>query len=394
MKTKQHFLFFFLLSGLLISCVDDVVEFKEYNYLPEDYAVLTQTLDLPEEPFNYELLLPDHIGQNVFPRPISNNKATLGRVLFYDKDLSRNGTVSCASCHKQEIAFSDNVAFSQGFQGEETHRNSIALGSVLGFAATYGSSNTVGPNGEFGAAFFWDERAFSASEQALLSLTDNVEMGMTPESIVATVKSKEYYRILFKTAFRGEEINEENILAALESFIDAIGSFNSKLDQAMINGNGLLDFGNRLPDFTNEENNGKELFMANCMACHGTQFTGSPARIANNGLDLVYEDKGVGAVQSLSNMNGVFKVPALRNIALTAPYMHDGRFSSLEEVIDFYSTGIKSHENLDERLSTVDGQAVKFNFTDKEKNELIAFLNTLTDQNFSSEEKYSDPFMR
>ena len=390
MKTLLYLSTCMLVFLLLFSCVDDVTDYSSYKYPPSDHSVLSETLDLPEVPFNYSLELPEHIARQVFPRRVSNNRATLGRVLFYDKNLSRNGTVSCASCHKQELAFSDDVAFSKGFEGVETSRNSIALGSVLGFAGIYGSS---GSSGHFGTAFFWDERAHSASEQSLLSLTDNVEMGMTSESLLNTVKSKDYYKILFKTAYRDGEITEEKILLALESFIDGIGSFKSKLDDAMIDNGQVLQFEDYLPGLTQEENNGKTLFVDNCMVCHGTQFTATHLSIANNGLDLNYADKGVGALVSLGNvMDGVFKVPALRNVQLTAPYMHDGRFSSLKEVIDFYSSGIQDHHNLSEHLKGADGRAIKFNFSEKEKDELITFLNTLTDPHFLVDEKFSDPF--
>ena len=385
-----------LLGFLTNACVDDNIRFEESTYSYEDFYTLSQELDLPEQPFDYNLNLPPHINKHVQARPISNNMATLGRVLFYDTRLSQNGRVSCASCHKQEIAFADNRSFSLGFNGDATSRNSIALGSVLGFAATYGSSNTP-PSLGSGAAFFWDERAHSASEQSLLSITDNVEMGMTHQSLVEAVEAQEIYQILFKTAFPANDykITSDKISLALEAFVESIGSFNSKLDQAMKDAGPGAQFENVLSGLSFEENRGKALYINHCQSCHGNQFEGARARIANNGLDFEYADRGVGAIVRDVNMDGVFKVPTLRNISLTAPYMHDGRFGSLVEVLDFYSSGIQDHRNLDFRLKDLNtGKPRKFNFSDADKRDLILFLNTLSDQNFLSEEKYSNPFKR
>ncbi|MDW3649919.1 MAG: cytochrome c peroxidase [Bacteroidia bacterium] len=395
MKT-QLLLFCVLLSFFISACVDDNIRFDESTYSYEDYYQLRQELNLPEQPFDYNLNLPPHIRKHVKARPISNNMASLGRVLFYDTNLSQNGRVSCASCHKQELAFADNRPFSLGFNGDQTARNSIALGSVLGFAATYGSNNSS-PSLEFGTAFFWDERAHSASEQSLLSITDNVEMGMTHQSLVEAVKAREIYQILFKTAFPANdyEITSTKISLALEAFIESIGSFNSKLDQAMEDAGAGATFENVLTGLSFDENRGKALYINNCQSCHGNQFEAARIRVANNGLDLEYEDRGVGAIVRDVNMDGVFKVPTLRNIALTAPYMHDGRFGSLQEVLDFYSTDIKDHRNLDVRLKNLNtSKPHRFNFTETEKRDIILFLLTLTDQNFLSEEKYSDPFKR
>lgn len=384
MKHKRALLLLPLILVFLFSCVNDQIEFEEFTYSAEDYSLLTQSLDLPQNPLSYVLNTPAHVMP--ITRQISDNRATLGRVLFYDKSLSKNGTVSCASCHKQEIAFSDNLKFSLGFNGEETARNSIALGSVTSFAGVYGSSTQAG------TAFFWDERASSASEQSILSITDDIEMGMSHEELLQVVSSKDYYRVLFKAAFPNDEITEAKILFALESFVDAIGSFDSKLDKAMSHNGGTRRFDRDLFLLSDEENRGKALFIQHCEACHGNQFAGPTLVRANNGLDLIYDDKGIGGVIPLSNMQGVFKVPSLRNIALTAPYMHDGRFENLAEVIDFYSSDIQDHKNLDVNLKTPAGEPKRMNFSEKDKQELISFLETLTDESFLTAEKYADPF--
>lgn len=391
MKTNVSLLAALMALLFLSSCVEDSMKFEEFNYRPEDYKILTQTLDLPETPFEYTIELPNYMRRTgLRTRSVSDNRATLGRVLFYDTSLSKNGTVSCASCHKQELAFSDNVKFSKGFEGKETSRNSIALGSVVAFAAYYGSSTTGG------LPFFWDERAASASEQSLMSITNSVEMGMTRSELVEVVKSKEHYRILFETAFVDGEITEERILLALESYVDGIGSYESKMDKAMdqhMSGNSINPSIERdFSLFNAKENRGKALFLTNCGTCHGRELARPGLASANNGLDMVYADKGVGALYGSSYMDGVFKVPALRNVAVTGPYMHDGRFETLEEVLNFYSSNIQNHKNLDRNLKNEDESVKTFNFSQRDKQDIIAFLGTLTDHEMMSHEKYSDPF--
>ncbi|MEM8889555.1 MAG: cytochrome c peroxidase [Bacteroidota bacterium] len=387
MKTNVSLLTTCFALIFLVSCVDDAVKFEEFNYRPEDYQVLIQSLDLPEEPFEYTVELPNYMTRTgLVARTVSDNRATLGRVLFYDKGLSKNNAVSCASCHRQQLAFSDNKAFSQGFRGEDTERNSIALGSVVSFAAYYGGTARTG------LPFFWDERAASASEQSAESLTSAIEMGMTHEELIDRVSSKDYYKILFEAAFRDAEITEERILLALESFVDGIGSYESKLDVAL-DANLGLRIEDNLPQLTASENRGKNLFVTNCGNCHGRELARPGMPSANNGLDMVYSDKGVGAVYGSASLNGVFKVPALRNVAVTGPYMHDGRFASLDEVLDFYSGNIQNHKNLSEFLKKPGtNEPQKFNFSNQDKTDIIAFLNTLTDHKMMSYEKYSDPF--
>ncbi|MEM6802754.1 MAG: cytochrome c peroxidase [Bacteroidota bacterium] len=387
MKTNFSLLTTILVCLFLASCVDDAVDFEEFNYRPEDYNILTQTLDLPENPFEYTVELPSYMTRTgLFARPISDNRATLGRVLFYDKSLSHNKSLSCAGCHKQELAFADNRKFSLGFKGEETERNSLALGSVVSFAAYYGATSRAG------LPFFWDERASSVSVQSLATLTNNVEMGMTRSDIVSAVKEKEYYRVLFEAAYRDAEITEERILLALESFVDGIGSYESKLDKAIEAEGDFFNIEENLRGLSTQENRGKAMFIQNCGSCHGRELARPGMPSANNGLDLRYADKGMGLIYGSSQFNGVFKVPALRNVEVTGPYMHDGRFESLEEVLDFYSEGIQNHTNLNPFLREENGSPKRFNFSQQDKDDIISFLRTLTDHEMMSYEKYSNPF--
>jgi cytochrome c peroxidase len=394
MKTIKNLLPVVSLLFIFSSCLKDSEKIELSAYTESQYQTLKKYLDLPNEVLDYHVTLPSHISSvGLSPVQVSSDKATLGRVLFYDKQLSKNGKVSCASCHKQSIAFSDDVAFSEGFDGQVTERNSIALGSVVNFSAYYSTENTS----PFGSAvrFFWDERAGSVQEQSEMTLENKIEMGMEMYQLPSKIANSEYYPILFSAAYGDPAITEERILGALTDFIMGMGSYESKYDkEASRNLNN--DFA-EYAGFTASENRGKDLYLLNCQSCHGRRFGRPGKRVANNGLDMDYVDNGVGALENDPSKNGVFKVPTLRNIAVTGPYMHDGRFETLEEVIDHYSTGIKSHPNLDTDLKEYNGngqyEAKKFNFSASDKKALVDFLHTLTDDKFITAEKFSDPFI-
>jgi cytochrome c peroxidase len=379
------------------------VDFTVVYYTQDEKAILDRTLNLDEYPPSYKNVLPVHLANTgLFPRQVSDDKAVLGRVLFYDKSLSSNGKVSCASCHKQEIGFADNARTSKGVDDREGTRNSIALASVANFSAYYGTDL----NGSGAIRFFWDNRAQTAKEQAKGSLANHDEMNMDMAAVVSTVKSKDYYAPLFRQAFADNNVvSEENVLDAISSFVDAMGSYKSKFDIAAAKSVGTSydpynAVQNDFSDFTSAENRGKQLYQTNCAGCHSPVMGRPIFNHANNGLDAtVTTDKGVGGVsefQSDPMSLGAFKVPTLRNIALTAPYMHDGRFTSLEEVVNHYSDGIKSSATLHELLKQ-GGQPVKMNFSDSDKTALIAFLNTMTDNSITdksseSGSRFSDPF--
>jgi cytochrome c peroxidase len=397
---KINLLFSAALVFTFASCVQDDVKIQSYHYSEDQFKVISEHLNLPAEPLDYTVELPVHIqSTGASTAPVDNDKAALGRVLFYDNNLSGNNKVSCASCHDQSLAFADNKAKSEGFDGQLTNRNSLALGSVVSFSATYQGGNTGSFMSNNGARFFWDERAGSVAEQSTLTIQDDIEMGMDLDALPAKLKSIDYYQVLFETAFPNEEINKENILAALSEFINAMGSFESKFDvEAAKSGGNFFNIQNQnFSGFTVVENKGKQLYNDNCASCHGVNFASPDMLVANNGLDMVYEDKGVGGISNSNAEEGLFKVPSLRNIALTGPYMHDGRFETLEEVIDHYSSNIKDHKNLSFQLKELDATGhiqgpKKFNFSKEDKTALVAFLNTLTDQKFIAAEKFSDPF--
>ncbi len=351
-----------------------------------DDDVLARTLNLPTTSFNYaNIVLPAYFLNNDLRNedntpannPITDAGATLGRVLFYDKNLSANNTISCASCHIQENGFSDPNTFSVGFEGGLTGRNSMGLANAKFY-----------DNGRF----FWDERASSLEEQVLMPIQDAVEMGLTLDELQTKIASEDYYRILFRRAFGDENVTSERISLALAQFIRSMVSYQSKFDEGLAQtGNSMQNF----PNFTASENLGKNLFFSNrtrCSDCHDTNaFVGDRAR--NNGLDAVLTDLGVAGVTGNNGDRGEFKTGSLRNIELTGPYMHDGRFATLGEVIDHYDTGVVNSGDLDNRLRVGGGQVRRLNLNATERQALIDFLLTLTDNNFITDEKYSNPFI-
>lgn len=381
---------FIAIICLAASCRDDdAIEQKKSTgpnlpATPYDYA----SLNLPAHfTSNSGGPLPtsvDSIDNTPATNPITNGGATLGRVLFYDKNLSKNGTIACASCHKQSHAFSDFEKLSNGFNGGHTRRHSMTLVNARWYQR---------------GRFFWDERAATLEEQVLMPFQDAVEMGMTLDEVVTAVKSHDFYPDLFEKAFGTNEINSDRISKALAQFVRSIVSYDSKYDQgrAMV-----ANPGAPFPNFTTEENQGKQLFLAaanngglGCFGCHTTEaFVSANPGPQNNGLDLVTTtDNGAGETfPNQPRFAGAFKTSTLRNIALTAPYMHDGRFATLEEVIEHYNSGVQNHPNLAPALKTPAGTPVRFNLTDAQKKALVAFLNTLTDNSLATNAKWSDPF--
>ena len=344
---------------------------------PIDIEILNTVLNLPTNSFEYNITLPNHFLANGTAQedntpnnnPITNQGATLGRVLFYDKQLSVNNTISCASCHIQSNCFSDPNTLSVGINGGLTGRNSMGLANARFY-----------DNGRF----FWDERAATLEEQVLMPIQDEVEMGLTLQEMVTKISDDEYYSILFRRAFGDQEVTEQRTSRALAQFVRSMVSYESKYDDGLAQTNNQQA---NFPNFTQSENLGKNLFFSNrtrCSDCHDTNaFVGDQAR--NIGLDVINTDNGV--------QRGAFKVPSLRNINLTAPYMHDGRFATLEEVIEHYDNGVQNNPNLDNRLRVDGGNIRRLNLTNQEKQALVDFLMTLTDANFISDEKFSDPFL-
>jgi len=386
MKRLRFFLPVLGILFLLGACKKS--DFNYYYYEPEDYALLSQYLNLPSLPNDYGVVLPRHLANaGLFARPVEREKAILGRVLFYDKNLSKDGKVSCSSCHKQAIGFSDDQKLSRGISGNVTDRNSIALASVANFSAYYGTDL----NGAGGIRFFWDNRAETIAQQSTGSLENPKEMGMHMSEVVNAILAQPYYAPLFKKAYGDADVSTVRVTEALSNFINAMGSYQSKFDEEASKEQYGSTFTN-LAGFTIEQNRGLNIYQAKCASCH-SPIMGRPVLFyANNGLDAVtMPDGGVGSISGKDYEKGCFKVPTLRNVALTAPYMHDGRFATLEEVVEHYNSGIQSHVNLHPNLR-YNGQPMRMNLSSADKQDLITFLNTLTDEHFRTDERFADPF--
>jgi cytochrome c peroxidase len=391
MKKTSAFYGILALFLFLTSCGKEGTDFSYYYYTPDEEAILSKTLNLPSKPYDYTQNIPAHLrkfGINNFGRlAVPNSVTTLGRVLFYDKKLSKDGTISCASCHEQKFGFGDNKAVSKGVFDRDGDRNSIPLASVTSFAATYGDQTFNG------SAFFWDNRARTAEEQAQGSMENEKEMAMTMDEIAEVVKQQDYYQPLFEKAFPHQHITSTLVLNAVAAFVNSMGSFSSRFDEAAAIQGEQFDISHTLHGFTKTEESGKNLYIAKCASCHGAALTTPVFHGASNGLDVDPSDLGIGKITKNESETGLFKIPTLRNIAITGPYMHDGRFATLEQVIDHYSTGIKEHKNLHALLrDPLTGKAAKMNFTADEKQALIAFLNTLTDEKLVNDARFSNPF--
>jgi cytochrome c peroxidase len=237
-------------------------------------------------------------------------------------------------------------------------------------------------------SLFWDGRATFLPAMVLMPITNHVEMGMSDmNGIVEKVKSLKYYEDLFLNAFGAANVDGDKIASALSSFVSSIGSGNTRFDQARA---GQVQL-NAL------EEQGRNLFFNkyNCNSCHQTEQANGyemGGGFVNIGLDAVYTDKGRQNVSNDVADNGKFKIPNLRNISLTGPYMHDGRFATLDQVLDHYSQGISGSPALDPRLKDLNGNPMRMNISTQEKSALKAFLGTLTDYKMITDPKYSNPF--
>ncbi len=371
-----------------MSCSDSEPILDEAFYSPEELSLLSEQLDLPSAYYTYSPA--DTRGKPDLDR---DAMATLGRVLFYDRNLSIDNTVSCGSCHRQELAFADNVAFSKGVNGRVTTRNSIALGVFPGFTSYSNLQST---------RLFWDRRAVNVHDQMTQTLENPNEMGMELGFMVEKLNKLDYYPILTKKAFGTVTMDSQMALDALSQFMNSLLSSSTKFDAALQN-NKFNDLHGNWYGLTEAENEGKNIYLTNCVSCHKLKSSSSSSNIislgdplileANNGLEMSYTDNGAGDVNPSAELIGVFKVPSLRNVVLTAPYMHDGRFETLEEVVNFYNEGIQPHANLHPLLKDDHQEPIKLNLSGEDKTALISFLTALTDTQLTVDPKWSDPFL-
>ncbi|MCP4788346.1 MAG: cytochrome-c peroxidase [Fuerstiella sp.] len=361
-----------------------------------DDSVAGRNLNLPAVPFNYsQVELPQHFAEIAAKydntpshNPITDHGATLGRVLFYDTTLSANGTVSCASCHKQNLAFTDERRLSVGFRGKQVTRNSMSLVN----ARYYRSGR-----------FFWDERAATLEEQTLMPIENSVEMGHSLPRLVMQLQADEIYPPLFKSAFGSSDVSSLRMAQAMAQFIRSIVSYRSKYDVGRAAVDSVYD---SFVNFTDQENYGKRQFLerGQCAQCHLHDATTSGRNRqsafffvdgpAVNGVDgeIGVPDVGVGGRTGVMKDLGAFKASSLRNVEVTGPYMHDGRFTTIDRVIEHYNWSVRPHPNLDSRLDEISAQGLAL--PEREKVALTEFLKTLTDYELINDRKFSDPFVR
>jgi cytochrome c peroxidase len=356
----------FLLALLVQACSDDDTKEQTSTGVQHD----TTPYNLSTGAFEQPSIAPDN--------QLTVQGVKLGRMLFYEKRLSRDGSMSCASCHRQEHAFSDTSLFSEGVRGKLGKRQAMAV-----FNMAWNDNE-----------FFWDGRAHLLRDQSLKPIQDSLEMDETLENVIQKLEADQLYKDQFMRAFGSEEITEAKMALAMEQFMNSIVSVESKYDR-YLRGEVTLD--------TNEER-GRVLFFsefnpgfpqlsgADCQHCHsGRNFEND--RYMNNGLDTDAEisDNGRMDVTGRASDKGKFKVTSLRNVAITPPYMHDGRFQTLEEVVDHYNSGLKNSSTLDPTLLyPINSGGLQL--SEEDKRDLVAFLKTLTDEVLPNNPEYSDPF--
>lgn len=325
---------------LFTQCNKDDLQNQEQEYLnlpavPFDYASLPNSNSVP------------HPSNDADPptNPVTNDGATLGRVLFYDTALSQNDAVSCASCHKQEFSFSDNVAKSQGVNGR-TIRNSMHLVNIR----------------HLGGGLFWDGRAQTLEIQTLMPIQDHIEMDLTLPEMILKLQSRPYYAALFEKAFGNQQITSDKVSKALSQFIRSLNSYNSKFDrnvprtpQEQLGYDKFF----QLTDNPGDSNN------ASCTECH-------------QGIQQVsFQDYEMPRIDFPLGVNGrgfedepnLMKVANIRNIELTGPYGHDGRYATLDILLQHHGNNVSAQDRVN----------------------LIAFLKTLTDRSFITDVRYSNP---
>ena len=341
------FLFLFLLSSCL----------KEKN------------IELTNSPTPYVLTIPSNFPPIEIPdnNPLTVEGVRLGRHLFWENRMSGDNSMSCASCHAPQYAFSDPSPSSIGINGDSSKRNSMVLQNLA-----------------WSNDFFWDGSVITLEEQILLPVMDSTEMDESWSNFLKEIKYDNLYRELFYDAFGTLEPDSTHAAKAIAQFLRTMISSNSKYDKVL----------RYEANFTPEENAGFSSFNSltggDCFHCHGG-ILGTDLSYKNNGLDEFPIDSGRGLVTLNPLDNFKFKVPSIRNIEFSAPYMHDGRFNTIDQVIDFYSTGIHANSpNIDPLIEFASQGGVQLNPT--ERLQLKAFLLTLSDSSFINNPNFSNPF--
>ncbi len=391
-RSLAIFLAALVVAALFFSCSESEAPTKSYLAVEETFGA---SLNL-SSPDNYaSQTIPAYITKdNTAGNRISNAKATLGRVLFYDKSLSLDNSVSCGSCHQQAFAFSDNAQASAGVSGGTTARHSMRL-----------------VNARFGTEvkFFWDERAISLEAQTTQPIQDHAEMGFSGrdgrpdlQALLTKLQSIDYYQELFDFAYGDKQITETRLQESMSQFVRSIQSFDSKYDagRALVM-NEPMPF----PNFSQQENQGKNLFLAapqfnlngvrtgggaGCGGCHRPPEFDIDPNSLNNGV--------IGAIAGGNDLI-VTRSPSLRDVVkadgtANGPFMHTGASSQLMTVIDHYNQiNLAGNNNLDPRLRP-GGKPQNLNLTQQEKDAIVAFIRTLAGSAVYTDKKWSDPFVK
>lgn len=356
MMKKKIYIIFIAFAAIIIACQ------KDKDIVVSDKV---QTTDTPATP--YTLVTPIGFPAIIIPanNPMTIEGIALGRKLFYDPILSLDNTQSCASCHRQNFAFADsNTQFSKGITGELGTRNAP---SIMNLA--------------WEKKFFWDGGSATLEDQVIGPIQNPLEMHETLTNVLNKLRKHAEYPQLFKRAFGTDSITTMLLMKAVAQFERTVISSNSKYDK-FVRGEVELSF---------DELRGKELFedqkKGDCFHCHVTGSTFTDFEFRNNGLDSVFKDLGRYNITLNKADSGKFKTSTLRNIELTAPYMHDGRFKTLEQVLEHYNNGFVVTSTTDVNIALLE----KGRLNELEKTQIIAFLKTLTDYDFITNPNFKKP---
>ena len=341
-----HPVFYWLCILVFFSCGDD----KEME--PDETYVFKEPANFPPSTYTFD------------NNPVTKEGFELGRKLFFDPLLSKDGSVSCNNCHIQGTTFADS----------QQHPLSVGVDNRLGIRNAPPLTNLA-----FMQEFFWDGGVTHLDFVPINAIEAEFELGETLENVVKKLNEDEEYPDLFQDAFGIDKVTSPYMLQALSQFMVMMVSANSKYDKYVRQEGETL---------TGEELQGLELFDAKCSSCHsGALFSDFSYR--NNGLNDTFIDEGRARISEFDGDVGKFRVPSLRNIALTSPYMHNARFKTLKDVLDHYDEGMVDSPTLDPLFKT--GARLGIELSEDEKGKIIAFLRTLTDRDFTSDERFMNP---
>lgn len=350
--TNQFYYLLVLLLGLSCKKSPDVDSYTPTPYRLEIPKLFKEKLIDPVIPFD---------------NPMTQEGVALGEQLFFEKLLSGDRTQSCASCHQPRRAFVDESRFSDGVAGTFGTRNAMPLFNLAW---------------NYDERFAWDGKELGLEQQAFEPITNPDEMHGSWEAIIRRLEAHPDYPSRFEAAFGDDKIDSIRIVKALAQFERTLISANAKFDQ----------FLNQQVQLTPAEQNGLAVFMdearGDCFHCHGSPNNPlwTDNQFHNNGLDTSFSDLGLGGVTGQASDNGKFRTPSLRNLSYTAPYMHDGRFATLEEVIAHYSSGLQPSSTIDPLMKKVQQGGVQL--SEEDQADLIAFLKTLDDPQFISNSRF------